>query len=140
MPHDHRPQRRVHLSLFVTGEERQLEPHASAFVAGIAVLALVGRVRPPVCRQQSGYSVVILEPHAEIQVVVRSRHCSGVEVNGPAAEEPVLDPLLAEQLVNPSERNELLALAHASLSQIFAEVSDQVVGRCSWLRSVITVV
>jgi hypothetical protein len=105
------PQRGVHPAVLVASEKRNLESHAAALVAGVAVLALLRRVAPPVRRQQRGDAAVVVQPDGEI--VVRSRHRSRVEVDRPAAEQPVLDPVPLEQLVDPSQRSELLPLAHA---------------------------
>lgn len=43
---------------------------------------------------------------------MRTRDGVGVKVDCPAAEQPVLDSLPYEQLMNPSQRSELLRLAH----------------------------
>ena len=53
-----------------------------------------------------------------------SRHRPGVEIDRPATEQPVLDPMLSEQLVDPRQRRELLGFGHMV---IFA-------GRCSEAR------
>jgi Pyridoxamine 5'-phosphate oxidase len=55
---------------------------------------------------------VVVKPHGEIEVGVQPRDRSDVEVDRRAAEQPVVDPLAVEQLVNPAQRTELLRLAH----------------------------
>src|SRR6266545_4468533 len=50
-------QRRVHLTLLVAGEKRQLEPDRATRVPGVPVLAFLWRVFPPIRRQQCGNSV-----------------------------------------------------------------------------------
>jgi hypothetical protein len=91
----------------VTDEERQLEPHALAFVARAAVLARLGSVSPALASEECRDPLLIREPHSDVNVVVRPRDRPGVEVNRPPAEEPVLDAVPRQQLVHAPERGEL---------------------------------
>jgi hypothetical protein len=43
---------------------------------------------------------------------VRARHFAGVEIHCPTAEEPVLDAVLPEQLVEVRQRTELIFRFH----------------------------
>jgi len=43
---------------------------------------------------------------------VRARYFAGVEIHGPTAEEPVLDGVLPEQLVEVRQRAELIVRSH----------------------------
>jgi len=43
---------------------------------------------------------------------VRARHFAGVEIDRPTAEEPVLDPVLPEQLVEARQRTEQIFRVH----------------------------
>jgi hypothetical protein len=94
-------------------EERQLEPQATAFVPCVAVLVLLGCVAPAVGRQQRGNPTVVVQLHRDVEVIVRSRDQARVKIDRPTAEQPVVDPLAVEQLMNPGQRSELLRLAHA---------------------------
>jgi hypothetical protein len=104
---------RIGAPVFTGSQERQLQPERAAPIAPVAVLVALGRVAPPLCRQQRRNPVVVLQPHGEVEVVVGSRHQAGVEVDRPAAEQPVLDALAVEQLMNPSQRGQLLRWVHA---------------------------
>jgi hypothetical protein len=55
---------------------------------------------------------VIDRPNREIEVVVGATRATGVEVDGPPAEQPVFDPLTIEPIANRAERGELGVLGH----------------------------
>jgi hypothetical protein len=105
------PQRRVDLPVFISREKRQLEPDCTALVACIAVLVLLGRAFPPVGREQRSNPVVVFRPDGNVDVVVCPRDRARVEVDRPAAEQPLLDCTSFEELVHPSQCSELLPLA-----------------------------
>jgi hypothetical protein len=88
-------------------DERQLEAYPVALVPGPALLVRLGCVSPPVAAQQRRDAFVIRERHGDVDVVVLPRHCTRVEVDRPAAEEPVVDPLSRQELVDARERGEL---------------------------------
>jgi hypothetical protein len=51
-------------------------------------------------------------PDGQIEVVVGATRATGMEVDRPSAEQPVLDPLSIEQFANRAERGELGVLEH----------------------------
>ena len=102
--------RRVHVPVLAPGDERKLQPQPAAFVHGVAVLLRVGRMHPVVRTQQRGYPVGVLHPRCEVEIIVLARDRAGVKIHGPAAEQPVVDPILLEQLVDPAQGCELLCL------------------------------
>jgi hypothetical protein len=55
--------------VFSSSEKRQLEPDAVPFLAGVAVLLFLGRVLPPIRRQQRRDSGVVVQPRAQVEVV-----------------------------------------------------------------------
>jgi hypothetical protein len=94
------PQGRTRLPVFTAGEERQLKSNGAALVTGVPVLARFGRVSPPIRRQQSCNLVVVFHPYSEVDVVVRSRYRARVKVDCPATEQPVLDSVPFEDVLN----------------------------------------
>ena len=54
----------------------------------------------------------VVRPDCEVEIVVRARHFAGVEIHCPTAEEPVLDAVLSEQLVEVRQRAELIFRFH----------------------------
>jgi hypothetical protein len=88
------------VAFVVADKERELEPYAVALVAGAAVLVRFGCVPPAFRREQLDDAFVILEPDGDVDVVVFARDPAGVEVDGPAAEEPVLDSARCQRVVD----------------------------------------
>jgi hypothetical protein len=80
------PQGRKRPPVFTASEKRQLEPNGAALVTGVAVLAGLGRVSPPIRSQQFCNLVVVFQPYSEVDVVVRSRYRARVKVDCPATE------------------------------------------------------
>jgi hypothetical protein len=64
-------------------------------------------MHPALSAKQCSDAVVICDRHRDVDIVVRPCHGAGVEIHRPAAEEPVVDALLREQLVDARERSEL---------------------------------
>src|SRR6187455_2412096 len=85
------PQRRHHSSALAADEERELESDARALVPRPAVLVGLRRVMPAVLLEQVRELRKVLEPDRDVDVRVRSRGRAGVEVDCPAAEQPVCD-------------------------------------------------
>jgi hypothetical protein len=88
------------VAFVVAHEERQLEANPVPLVAGAAVFVRFRRVPPAIRREQLRDGFVILEPYGDVDVVVFARDPAGVEVDGPAAEEPVLDSARCQRVVD----------------------------------------
>jgi hypothetical protein len=97
----------VDLSVLVAVEESELEPHPTALVPRIAVLSRLGGVSPAIAREQACDSAVIARPDSQIEVVVSATRAADVEVDGPPAEQPVLERVPIEQLADRAECGEL---------------------------------
>jgi hypothetical protein len=104
---------RIDVPIFTGSEKRQLKAERAALITCIAVLVALGRVAPPLCRQQCRNSGVVFQPHGDVEVVVGPRRRPTVEVDRPAAEQPIRESLAVEQLMNPSQRSQLLRCVHA---------------------------
>ena len=63
-----------------------------------AVLPRLGRVLPTFRLQQRRDPRVVVQPHSEIEVMVCSGDRSGVEIDRPATEQPVLDSMIECEL------------------------------------------
>jgi hypothetical protein len=94
-------------SVPVTDEIRELEPHRPAFVAGASVLVVVRRVTPALGLKERHDPRKIVQPHGEVEIVVRSCDQPRVEVNGPAAEQPVLESRLLQSVAHLRQRRQL---------------------------------
>ena len=66
-----------------------------------------GACRQPSCFEKRSDPRQRVEPDRDVDVAVRSRDRAGVEVDRPAAEQPVLDPGPLEEGVDAGERGEL---------------------------------
>ena len=106
-------ERREDGSIRVAGEKRELESHAPALVTRVAVLSVLGDVRPAVRCKQASNPVVICGPDGQIEVVVRPAHPAGVEVDRPAPEQPGVDPVCGQKPLDGVKCCELRFLAHA---------------------------
>ena len=60
-------------------------------------------------------TIAVVLPHRDVQVTVRPGDPAGVEVNRPAAKEPVADAVALEQMVEFRERSELVRRLRGSL-------------------------
>jgi hypothetical protein len=69
-------------------------------------------VSPALAREQACDSAAIARPDSQIEVVVVATRATDVEVHGPPAEQPVLDPLPIEQIADRAECGELGVLEH----------------------------
>src|SRR5690349_4775714 len=74
----------------VTLQERKLETHAAAGKQGAALLRARRLVRPAILKQESPDDREVAQPDRYVEVVVRARHGSGVKIDRPPAEKPVL--------------------------------------------------
>src|SRR5438876_11243099 len=95
------------MPLVVVNEKRQLEPHTVALVACAAVLVFFGRVLPAVRGEQRRNACVVLQPDGDVDVGVLARDLAGIEVDGPPAEQPVIDAVRGQRLVDAAKRTQL---------------------------------
>ncbi|HEY3106243.1 MAG TPA: hypothetical protein VGJ49_05550 [Gaiellaceae bacterium] len=72
---------------------------AVAFERRVTILAVLWRVRPAISLERARHAAQILGPDRDVQVVVGTGDVSRVEIDGPAAEQPVLEAFLLEELV-----------------------------------------
>jgi hypothetical protein len=91
----------------VPSEEREVKTCCFMDVVRIAILVGCGRVEPARVTEQFADPVEVLDPDRDIDIGMRSRQASGVEVDRPAAEYPIVDPLPLEQLVQLAEDDKL---------------------------------
>src|SRR5262245_26595267 len=87
--------------------EGQLRADTVALVTGASLLVRLRRMEPPVAVEQRRDAAVVSFRDGYVDVVVRPRHGTHVEVDRPAAEQPVVDPLLPEELIDACQRREL---------------------------------
>ena len=99
--------RSVDNAIHVSSEEREIEACCSKYVLGVTVLVGLGRVMPASLSEQFVNAVEVVDPDRDVDICVRSRHPTRVEVDRPTAEHPIIDPLPPEQLVQSSEYHEL---------------------------------
>ena len=89
----------VDAPLVIAGQERNFEPDAPTLVARVPILACLRAVRPTLAFEESGKPAAVVVPHRDVEVPVRSRYPADVEVDCPAAKEPVGDAVALKQMV-----------------------------------------
>jgi len=92
-------QRGVDVATFVACKKCNLEPDFIAFVTGVAVLTGVRSMHPGALVKKRGQSRAVVRPNRDVNVVVLACYAAGMEIDGPAAEEPVGHAMVPEQLV-----------------------------------------
>ena len=97
------------VTFWTAREEGELHPYFSPLVAGVAILTRLEDAGPSVRLEQSIDDIEVRLPDGKIDVLVVPRHSPGVEVDRPAAEQPVVDPLPAEKRMQPADRLQLCA-------------------------------
>jgi hypothetical protein len=101
-------ERSVYLSIFVTGEKCDFKTNAPALVARIPIFARLGAVLPRDGVEKCGQAEAILNPDGNVDIGVRTRDSTDVEIDGPPTEEPVGQIVLGEQLVELRQGGELV--------------------------------
>ena len=94
------PERRYDPSAFAANEERELQSDTGAPVPRPAVLVGLRSVMPAVLLEQGRDPRTVDEPDRDVDVRMWSRDRPGVEVDRPAAEQPVRDALPLEECVD----------------------------------------
>ena len=101
-------QRDHYLPVGVGGHEGELDLRHAPLVTGADDFIWYGRMAPSGGLERRTDRVVVGAPGRDVDVVVLPRHATDPEVNGPPAEEPVVDPLLVERSAEARDRCELL--------------------------------
>jgi hypothetical protein len=91
-------ERRVDDPGLVAREECEFQPDVAVLVTGLAILSRLGGVHPSLLLQQHPDAIEVCLPHGDINVRVIPRHSADVEINRPAAEEPVVMPCSAKSV------------------------------------------
>jgi hypothetical protein len=107
------PQRCVYVARLVASEEGELEVDDASPVPGIAVLTCLRRLAPSFGEEEGGDSLMAPFTDREIEIVMLPSDRARVEVDGPPAEQPLVEPFPAEQSVQPGQRLQLLRRTHA---------------------------
>jgi hypothetical protein len=92
-------ERRVNRAVFIASNERHLETNTVALVASISILVGVRTMNPPVLAQESIQTAAIIRPYDKVEIAVVSRNAADMEVDGPAAEQPIGDLCRAKTIV-----------------------------------------
>jgi len=99
--------RRVDVPEFVARKKRNLEANALALVTCVAVLARLRSVDPRGVSEKLRQARAIPLPDGDVDVCVLSGYPTRVEIDGPAAEQPIRQRVMPKQMVEICQRGEL---------------------------------
>jgi hypothetical protein len=101
-------QRRVDVATLVAREERDLEPDLLALVTCISVLAHFRAMDPAVIAKKRGQRRTVIRVDRDVDVGMIAGYAARVEIDGPAAKEPIGHVVAPQQRVKLRQRGEMV--------------------------------